>query len=287
MKRIIKYLLILVIGGAFFTACEQPESNWNTMTNDYNKSNTTYYVQFMQSSGNFQTAIDDNGAPENIVQPIAVSLLGAPQASDVTVTLSKNSSSTMGDNMYSLSSNTITIPAGATSGSVILTALAAEMVEDETVTLVLDMDAGGAEATSAFQINYNLKRIKFCTLDDLNDLVGSWKGTDTEGNPSQVVTTVDGETFFIDGLNVGWMTGYWGEVVVTQTPLVTIMNPNGTLEIELQDYMTTTWNGDPQPGYSVSATGLWDNCKKTMVIDYDLHQGGGVLISISEDIELK
>jgi len=89
MKRIIKYLLILVIGGAFFTACEQPESNWNTMTNDYNKSNTTYYVQFMQSSGNFQTAIDDNGAPENIVQPIAVSLLGAPQASDVTVTTVK------------------------------------------------------------------------------------------------------------------------------------------------------------------------------------------------------
>ena len=91
----------------------------------------------------------------------------------------------------------------------------------------------------------------------------------------------------IDGLTVGWMTGYWGEVIVTQTPLVMIMNPNGTLEIEEQDYMETTWNGDPQPKYSVSGTGLWDNCKKTMVIDYDLHQGGGVLISITEDIELK
>ena len=269
------------------SACEQPESNWNTMTNDYNKNNKTYYVQFMQSSGSFQTAIDENGQPVDIVQPISVSLMGAPQASDVTVTLSKNNSSTMGDNMYTLSSNTITIPAGATSGSVILTALAAEMVEDETVTLVLDMDAGGAEATSAFQINYNLKRIKFCPLEDLNDLVGSWKGTDTEGNASQVVTSIDGDNFLIDGLNVGWMTGYWGEVIITQTPLVMIMNPNGTLEIELQDYMTTTWNGDPQPGYSVAATGLWDNCKKTMVIDYDLHQGGGVLISISEDLELK
>jgi hypothetical protein len=287
MKKVIKLLLILVIGGALFSACEQPESNWTTMTKDYDKNNTTYYVQFMESTGDFQTAIDANGEPEDIVQPISVSLLGAPQSSETTVTLSKNNSSTIGDNMWTLSSNTITIPAGATSGSVTLTALAAEMVEDETVTLVLDMDAGGAEATSAFQINYNLKRIKFCPLEDLNDLVGSWKGTDSEGNASQVVTTVDGENFLIDGLNVGWMTGYWGEVIITQTPLVTIMNPNGTLEIELQDYMTTTWNGDPQPGYSVSATGQWDNCKKTMVIDYDLYQGGGVLISITEDIELK
>jgi hypothetical protein len=287
MKRIIRYLLIFVVGGAFLSACEQPESNWNSMTKDFDKNNSTYYIQFTQSTGSFETAIDANGDPEDIVQTIVVAVLGAPQASDITVTLSKNNSSTIGDNMWTLSSNTITIPAGSTSGSTTLTAKAAEMIEDESVTLVLDMDAGGAEATSANQINYNLKRIKFCPLDDLNDLVGSWKGTDSEGNASQVVTSLDGDKFMIDGLTVGWMTGYWGEVIVTQTPLVMKMNPNGTLEIEEQDYMTTTWNGAPQPGYSVSATGKWDNCNKTMIIDYDLHQGGGVLISITEDIELK
>ena len=287
MKKIIKYLLIFVIGGVFLSSCEQPESNWNAMTKDYDKSNTTYYVQFLVSEGSFQTAIDANGDPENIVKTIGVALLGAPQASDITVTLSKNNSSTIGDNMWSLSSNTITITAGSTSGSVTLTALASAMIEDETVTLVLDMDAGGAEASSAGQINDSLKRIKFCPLDEMNDLVGSWKGTDSEGNPSQVVTSLDGDKFMIDGLNVGWMEGYWGEVIITQTPLVMIMNPNGTLEIELQEYMTTTWNGDPQPAYSVAATGKWDNCKKTLVIDYDLYQGGGVLIPITENITLK
>ncbi len=287
MKKIIKYLLIFVIGGVFLSSCEQPESNWNAMTKDYDKSNTTYYVQFLVSEGSFQTAIDANGDPENIVKTIGVALLGAPQASDITVTLSKNNSSTIGDNMWSLSSNTITITAGSTSGSVTLTALASAMIEDETVTLVLDMDAGGAEASSAVQLNYSLNRIKFCPLDEMNDLVGSWKGTDSEGNPSQVVTSLDGDKFMIDGLNVGWMEGYWGEVIITQTPLVMIMNPNGTLEIELQEYMTTTWNGDPQPAYSVAATGKWDNCKKTLVIDYDLYQGGGVLIPITENITLK
>ena len=74
----------------------------------------------------------------------------------------------------------------------------------------------------------------FCPLNDLNDLVGTWTGNDSEGNPTQVVTSVDGTDFIINGLNVGWMTGYWGEVIIDQVPLVMIMYPNGTLEIELQ-----------------------------------------------------
>ncbi|MCK5137686.1 MAG: DUF1735 domain-containing protein [Bacteroidales bacterium] len=286
MKKAIKYILIFVIGGVFLSSCEEKLSNYETMTNDYDKGNQTHYIQFLNATASFETAIDADGLPTDIVTSVGVALLGAPQSSDITVTLSKNNSSTIGDNMWTLSSNTITIPAGGTSGSVTLTAIADEMIEDETSTLVLDMDAGGAEATSAYQINYNLKRIKFCPLEDLNDLVGTWSGIDSEGNASQVVTALDDGTFMIDGLNVGWMEGYWGEVIVDQVPLVMIMNPNGTLEIELQYYMETTWNGAAQPKYSVSATGKWDNCKKTMIINYDLHQGGDVLISITEDIAL-
>ena len=126
----------------------------------------------------------------------------------------------------------------------------------------------------------------FCPLVDLNDLAGTWTGSDSEGNATQVVTFVDGSNFMINGLNVGWMVGYWGEVIVDQVPLVMKMNENGTLEIELQYYMETTWNDDPQPTYSIAATGVWDNCIKTMTIDYDLYQGGGVLTSITENITL-
>lgn len=126
----------------------------------------------------------------------------------------------------------------------------------------------------------------FCPLVDLNDLVGTWTGDDSEGNPTQVVTFVDGSNFMINGLNVGWMVGYWGEIIVDQVPLIMIMNENGTLEIELQYYMETTWNGAPQPTYSIAATGVWDNCLKTMTIDYDLYQGGSVLTSITENITL-
>lgn len=287
MKNIIKYILIFVIGGLVLSSCEELENNYAAMTNDYDKSNTTYYIQFLNATQSFETAIDEAGLPTDITTTVGVALLGAPQSSDVVVNLVVDGSSTMTSSMYTLGSTSITIPAGSTSGSVSLTALADEMPEGENLTLVLNMEAGGAEAATAAQLNYSLKRIKFCPLEDLNDLVGSWGGLDSWGYETQVVTFLDGDNFMIDGLTVGWMTDYWGEVIVEQVPLVMIMNPNGTLEIEEQYYMHCTWNGAPQPDYSISATGKWDNCEKTLVIDYNLHQGGGVLEVFTENISLK
>ena len=288
MKNIIRYILIFVIGTLVLSSCEETVSNWDAMTNDYDPSNSTYYIQFLNASASYETAIDEDGLPTNIETTVGVALLGAPQSSDVTVDLVADASSTLTSSMYTLSSSTITIPAGQTSGSVDLVALADEMPEDETLALVLNMDAGGAEASSAFQLDYDMLRIKFCPLDDLNDLVGSWTGFDSWNYPTEVVTFLQGDQFMISGLGVGWMTDWWGEVIITEVPLIVTMNPDGTLVIDEQLYMTTTWNGDPQPAYSLSGTGKWDNCKKTLLIDYVFIQGGGPLnYDFTEDITLK
>jgi hypothetical protein len=288
MKNIIRYILIFVIGGLVLSSCEEKLSNWDAMTNGYDKNNTTYYIQYLNATASYETAIDPDGNPTNIVTTVAVTLLGAPQASDVTVKLLEDPSSTLTSDMYTLSSNSITIKAGKTSGSVDLVALADKMPEDETLKLVFDMDAGGAEAATANQLNYDMLRIKFCPLTDLNELVGSWAGFDSWNYATEVVTSLEGEKFMIDGLGVGWMTDWWGEVVVTQTPLEATMNPDGTLVIDEQPYMTTTWNGDPQPAYSVSGSGKWDNCKKTLLIDYVFIQGGEALsYEFIENITLK
>ena len=268
-------------------SCEELETNYASMTNDYDKNNTTYYIQYLNASQYFETAIDEDGLPMNIVTTVGVALLGAPQSSDVVVNLVVASESTLPSDAYELSANSITIPAGETSGSVDLTVLADKMTENEIVDLILDMDAGGAEANIAAQLNYSLKRIRFCPLTDKSDLVGSYEGSDSYGYPSEVVTFLDGDNFMLEGLCRGWMTDYWGEVIITETPLIVTMNPNGTLVIDEQPYMTTTWNGDPQPAYSISATGKWDNCEKTLLINYNLHQGGGVLETFVEDIALK
>ncbi len=288
MKNIIRYVLIFVIGGLVLSSCEETLSNWDAMTNSYDKNNATYYIQFLNATASYETAIDPAGQPTNIETTVGVALLGAPQATDVTVNLVADPSSTLTSDMYTLSSSTITIPAGKTSGSVQMTAIADKMPEDETLKLVLNMDAGGAEASSANQLNYDMLRIKFCPLTDLNELVGAWTGFDSWNYPTEVITFLEGEKFMIDGLGVGWMTDWWGEIVITQTPVEVTMNPDGTLVIEEQPYMTTTWNGDPQPAYSVEGTGKWDNCKKTLIIDYVFIQGGGPLnYEFIENITLK
>jgi hypothetical protein len=295
MKNIFKYLLILAAGTLLFSACEKPVNNYDLMTKDFDPNNPTFYIQFTTPTGDFQTAIDANGDPENIIRTIGVILLGAPQPGDITVTLSKNSESTISDAAWSLASNTIVIPAGKTSGSTTLTVLAAQMVEDETVSLMLDMDvAGGQKAPQANQVDYNLKRIKFCPLTDYNDLAGTWRGGDNMGYVTHVVTSVDNGELMIEGLGYEWMQNFWGETVTEMVPVVVTVHPNGTLDIAQQYTYTTDYEGSPYR-YEVSGTGMWDNCKKTLHIEYDLHYEGdvsicaaygGYLCGATEDIEL-
>ena len=66
MKKIIKYLLIFVIGGAFLSACEFPDTNFESMYKDYDKNNSTFFVQLTTAEASYETAIDENGLPEDI-----------------------------------------------------------------------------------------------------------------------------------------------------------------------------------------------------------------------------
>jgi len=269
MKNIIKYLLILVAGALVLSSCEDLESNYAAMTKDYDPNNTTYYIQFLNASASYATDIDADGQPTNIVTTVGVALLGAPQSSAITVNLSADPSSTVTSAMYNLSSSSITIPAGGTAGSVDITFLASEMPEDETLNLVLNMDAGGAEASSANVLDYEVLRIKFCPLDDPNDLVGTWGGVDDWGNSESMTTAYDGTDFTMIDLGTTWLADIWGESILAMNPVVVTMNPNGTLVIEEQDYCTTDYLGSPYD-YTIMGEGTWDNCKKTMYIEYDM-----------------
>ena len=278
MKKVIKYLLIFVIGGTFLSSCEQPESNWDLMTGDYDKNSTTHYVQFVNSTGSFETAIDANGDPKDIITTVEVALMGAPQASAITINLSKDASSTISDNMYKLSSNSITIPAGGSSGSVTLTSIASEMVEDATVKLILNMDAGGVEAVTGIQANYSLKRIKFCPWA-VDDMVGDYSGTDLawySGGTAAVsfkVAKVDDTHIAVSGMgSAQWVA--WGEAITGGDEVVILVNPNGTLSFENQ-YLTNTdnvWDYYMGPG---GGTAKWDGCNLSFDIPFYVHWDDG------------
>lgn len=128
------------------------------------------------------------------------------------------------------------------------------------------------------------------TLADLDGV--SWVGTDnatgSQGpNPTQVTTSFDGTNLLMNGLAFGWLTSsYWGEVIVADAPLIVNMNPvTGQFTIAEQYLADATWNGSPQPTYSIKASGQYFSCLKKMVINYDLIQDGGILRSFTETIE--
>jgi hypothetical protein len=134
MKTISRLLLLSLFAGAFTVSCEQL-SVFDQITSPPDP-DATYYVQFLKASQNLETGVTETGELLEIETPIAVALLGIPQASPITVDITIDPGSTITPAMYTLSANSITIPAGKTSGSVTLKTNAESMPVGETLKLI-------------------------------------------------------------------------------------------------------------------------------------------------------
>lgn len=110
----------------------------------------------------------------------------------------------------------------------------------------------------------------FCPLP-ISGFVGSYTGTDGQADetyPAAVTATLEGDKIVLDGLNDGFMAGFWAEeIVVGGTCLVTI-NPDGTVVVPEQYFCDTDYSA----GYKIKGSGTWDNCgaKPTLKINYDV-----------------
>ena len=117
---------------------------------------------------------------------------------------------------------------------------------------------------------------KHCSLD-INDFVGTYTG-DTEGGwgPTQVVTSLDQNNHLqITGIGVSFLTGYWGEEITSMATLpVNVDLETGDFTISQSAYITTLYNGDPQPTYYLTATGNLNACSGRMYLYYDFIQEG-------------
>jgi hypothetical protein len=130
------------------------------------------------------------------------------------------------------------------------------------------------------------------TLEELAS--ASWSGSDnssgSEGpNASQITLAYDSTTdvLTMEGIAYGWLTNpaYWEEVIVDSFPVeVDWDTVTSTFTIAEQDLCTTTWLGDPQNPYSITATGSYDSCGETLTINWDLIQGGGIVRSYTETL---
>lgn len=108
-------------------------------------------------------------------------------------------------------------------------------------------------------------------------LAGTWHGLD-DGFVSHIVTNIADGNLLIDKVGLEWMFTDWGEVVITTTPANVVFNScSGTLNIPQQEFMTTTYLGDPQPAYSIVGTGTFDlsGAFPVMNLSYDFIQVDG------------
>lgn len=281
MKNIFKLMFVFIAVGALFVACDK--ITYFDENSNAPDPNATYYLQFINASKTAETGVTEAGGLVEVTSSIAVVLMGTPQAQDITVNLVLDPSSTLTSSMYTLSANSITIPAGKTSGAVTFSTKAANMPVGQTKKFVLNMDAGehNNPNTKAIQLIYNIKRIEFCPLaNGVADLVGSWSGTDGQGDytySSQIKTAVSGTKLAVSGMSVGFINDFWGEAVIAGGTFNMTVTGNGMVDIPRQYIYTTTYAGAPYD-YEIKGSGKWTNCgaKPTLLINYDIYYPGDV-----------
>jgi hypothetical protein len=106
---------------------------------------------------------------------------------------------------------------------------------------------------------------------------GVWLGVDkADIDYESEVTTYQGCSLQVKGLVNGWMSEFWGEVIVKGgSASITIDPATGVVNIPLQYYCTTKFNGVVQPVYNIVGTGTYDatGVYPKMTIQYTLIQG--------------
>jgi hypothetical protein len=106
---------------------------------------------------------------------------------------------------------------------------------------------------------------------------GVWFGLDkADIDYDSQVETYQGCSLQIKGLVFGWMSEFWGEVIVKGGSASITINPTtGVVDIPLQYYCTTKYNGVVQTAYNIVGTGTYDatGAFPKMTIKYTLIQG--------------
>lgn len=278
MKNTIKFIFAFIVTLAF-VACNE-EVAFDALTKAP-ETGATYYLQFLNASKTMETGVTEAGGLVEAKSTVAVSLMGMPSSQEITVKLTPDPANTLTASMYTLSSNSITIPAGKTSGSVEFSTKAASMPVGQTLTFTLNMDAGEHNSPSAagMKLTYKVKRIEFCPLaNGVASLVGAWSGNDGQGDytyPSQVTSAVNGTKLAVTGLSVGFISDFWGEAVVAGGTFDMTVKGNGLIEIPRQYIYTTDYKGD-RYDYEVAGSGKWENCGASpkIIITYDIYYPG-------------
>lgn len=288
MKKIIKKIIYITMIAVFTTACDTDETVYNALIYPEDS--------FVSIDGGDVTVLESDEEP--IVIQVNYSNTVAGSSSEVTVNFSITSDTAIEGVHYTIEDNrtSLNYPVGDFVDTIIIHLIDNDE-EDGNKVLTFTLDDANASlgypgptpSGTSIDINITDNDCAF-TFDDLNNI--SWIGNDNasggEGpNSTQIVTYFDGTNLLMEGISYGWLSGsYWNEVVVAEVPVIVDMDPiTGVFTVDFQYLCDTTWLGNPQPTYSIEASGQYFSCTNVMVVNYDLYQGGSILRSYTETIE--
>jgi len=198
--------------------------------------------------------------------------LDEPTKEDVTVTLAVTGGTATEGEDFELLETTRTIPAGETNGSFSIE-LINDIEDEEDETIEITISAAGLTAETA-------KYVITVTDDDcpfefVGDLVGTDANLDKAGflGAAEVTVVKDGDTYTIEGLNVDFMTNFWGETVIDQVPVTMTIDGAGNITIADQYIFTTLYDGDEYV-YHIYGTGVLNTCDGNITLNYEMDQDG-------------
>jgi hypothetical protein len=260
MKKLLGILGIVLL----LTACAEEELPV------FDTENGQTLAQFSTTSVSLATP--EEGASSEVSVTVTTK-----SASDRMINVAVDPTSTATAGQYNISD--LTIPAGSFSGTFTISSSFNALPESGTSNLILILESIGSQETIVENGVLNVDMFRTCPIV-LEDFVGTWSGPtswfDTEGYTTEIETTiVDGE-LYMNGMIFQWFQGFWGEVIVTNTPVKVDVNlETGEFSISEQPYIISTYDGAPQPAYNLTATGtILNSCDKTLEIFPVLIQGG-------------
>ena len=253
MKNI-KIIILLVLGAALIQACEPKDDMLNY--------NGPAVGHFAEGDGELVAASDQDATSD----PATVRLLIDPASTAIE-----------GVHFQSFT-QTVEIAAGQYISEIEIKPITANL--ETAQLLVLSIDSPDFPEGVSFNQKFELSLSRLCPVNDLSTIIGSRGGIDVTIDglgwppyPSEVVISGTSGDLRVTGLGVGWMTDFWGEVIITMEEVEMEVTEGLYVTIPEQPYMTTTYEGAPQDPYTIVGSGTLDNCAKTLTIEYDLKQG--------------
>lgn len=254
-----KYFLLIALTGAI--SCEENEIP------QINDVNGITLAQFARTSAVLPTP--EEGASTQ-VDVILTTISDTARNIEVSV----DPESTAGEDQYEISN--LVVPANSYRGTIRISSSYDALPETGSSKLILNLTGIENSETLIENGQLNVEMFRTCPIVP-EEFVGSWTGTTAWDYNTEVVTFLndDGE-LMMNGLSFGWFQDWWGEVIVANEPVKVEIDPEtGMITIPEQYYLSSTWNGDPQPDYNLKATGMVLNpCTRTIEISPVLVQDG-------------